>query len=43
MLGGQIGNFFLPISSPIGANRRQMPIGAHINLPILIGANFGLA
>jgi hypothetical protein len=32
---------FLPISSPIGANRRQMLIGAHINLPI--GANFGLA
>jgi hypothetical protein len=31
----------LPFFSPIGANRRQMPIGAHINLPI--GANFGLA
>jgi hypothetical protein len=32
---------FLPISSPIGVNWRQMPIGAHINLPI--SANFELA
>jgi hypothetical protein len=31
----------LPIPSPIGANWRQMPIGAHTNLPI--GANFELA
>jgi hypothetical protein len=31
----------LPISSPIGANWYQMPIGAHINLPI--GAIFELA
>jgi hypothetical protein len=37
LLGGQIGKIF----ANFFANRRQMPIGAHINLPI--GANFGLA